>query len=612
NEIEINALITDENVPLQPDGSTQNIYDFDRFLIQMRRGGLYAMFGDLEIGRSSSRFANFYRNVLGAQIGARNRMGHVSLSGSVSKGVFCTNTLEAQNAYQGPYRLTGKDGERFMVVLAGTEKVYLNGALMSRGTDYVIDYNTAEITFLPRQLITVNTRIVVDFEYVQRNYTRSLLSAQYEGKFWNDKIALRASYGRETDNPNAPLDITLGERERNALRDAGDQPQNAVVSAVDTVAFSKDLILYAEKDTVVEGRNVKYFVHSTDSTTAKYKVTFAYTGPGNGDYTRENTSVNGNVFRYVGPRNGDYMPQRNVPMPQSLEVANVGWEFKPLGFLTLYQETSLSVWDKNRLSPLDDKDNVAVAVRPGVALDKLPLDARKSWRLSSDAHFQFVDKDYQNLDRVYEKEYGREWNFNDLGARSDERLANAFVQIAQSRGYALKLGGGYRSAGDGLKTFRQELTLSSSDTATIQTHPVAVRLQTRNAHTGERSDWFRLNSDVYKIVKTFRPGLETWYENKNNRPSGAGSFEFIDLKPYLRSFNASKFDYDVWFNFRRDKEFFDSSARVKSHTYTGFAMVKWRPVKEFHVHNAATFSRYQIRDEAFVRAGFDNRETAMN
>ncbi|MFK7932089.1 MAG: hypothetical protein AB8G22_01185, partial [Saprospiraceae bacterium] len=170
--IEVVAAITDENIPLQPEGNTQQLQEFDKIFIQLKKDDNQLTAGDYELRRPNSYFLNYYKRLQGATLSNRsevlpNAFINTKASVAVSRGRFARNIITAIEGNQGPYKLRGAAGERFIIALAGTEKVFLDGVLMTRGLeqDYIIDYNRAEVTFTNKRLITKDVRIIVEFEY---------------------------------------------------------------------------------------------------------------------------------------------------------------------------------------------------------------------------------------------------------------------------------------------------------------------------------------------------------------------------------------------------------------------------------------------------------------
>ena len=311
-DISLTASISDQQVPYQPEGNTLQLQDIDRIFMQLkhRLGSLTA--GNIVLQNKENYFLKFLKNTQGGLLETNykhKKIQHNSFLGiAVARGKFASMQLTAIEGVQGPYRITGPNGERFIIVIANTEKIYFDGKLLQRGfdADYIIDYNLGEIIFNSKVLITRFTRLRIDFEYAERNYSRTILNAGYEQKTQKRQVLLQ--FYREADNPNNAL-IDLKDSQKIALSQLT-QGGIGLVSSIDSVGFRPDEVLYKRIDsTTTNGVFRKILVYSTSSKDAFYRATFTEVGQNKGDYIRQNTTLNGQIFKWVMPLAG--VPQGN-------------------------------------------------------------------------------------------------------------------------------------------------------------------------------------------------------------------------------------------------------------------------------------------------------------
>ncbi|MFT5157932.1 MAG: hypothetical protein ACI83I_002496, partial [Bacteroidia bacterium] len=455
DKITLIAAISDDNNPIQPQGNTQQIQDFDRVFIQLVQDSSVLTAGDFQMSTpSSSYFMKYNKKSRGMQLLHKTSwQGNAfewQVDGAMSRGRFSRNTITGIEGNQGPYRLQGANGELFIVVISGTEQVYLDGELLTRGeqNDYVIDYNSGELTFMPRQVITKYSRMVVEFQYSDQSYARSVIRTG--GAYTMGKVHVRANYYSEQDHKNQPFqqnldiyDSLLQKSARQILAEAGDA-ELVFMQRADTVNnFNNERIQYIRKDTL--GFSIFSFAPSAEENITYYSVTFSYVGQGNGNYIQKLSNANGKVFEWVAPVNGQsvgiYGPVEILAAPKRRTMLNVGVDVQLSESTITSIEVVQSVNDKNTLSKLDASDDIGYGIKFGLAdVKKLKKGSKQPWVLTSKLSYEFTQDNFQYIERYRDVEFERKWNrtlLNEEGqlARYDEHISSAIFQLNKGKNF---------------------------------------------------------------------------------------------------------------------------------------------------------------------------------
>ena len=444
DSIEIVAAITDNNIPIQPDGTTQQLNEFDRIFLQFRKKSWSLSLGDIDIRQNKSYFLNFYKRLQGVAFETTSRIApHTTntslVSGSIAKGKFTRNIIQGQEGNQGPYRLQGANNEFYFVLLANTERVFIDGELLQRGEDrdYVINYNTAELSFTPKRMITKDSRIQVEFEYADRNYLNANLYFSNLTNF-SDKLRVTVSAFNNSDSKASPINQSLDPNQKIFLRNLGDSINNAFykIAALDTFAAGK--ILYKKIDTAYNSglTHDSVFVYSTNADSAVYSLSFADVGFGKGDYLPDFNGANGKVYRWIAPvggvKQGQYEAAVYLVTPKKQQVVSVLIDYDLTKKTNITTELAYSNYDINTFSNIDKGDNKGYAAKLKFSNSK-DFSGPKKMKLLTDAGFEYAGARFKPLERLRNIEFLRDWGLPYTAAAADETLLTAAAQLADEK-----------------------------------------------------------------------------------------------------------------------------------------------------------------------------------
>lgn len=449
DSIRLTGAITDNTLPFQPEGNTQQIQEFDRVFIQLAKRESKLIVGDYDIKPPNSYFMRFYKRVQGGMATHRfygkNRNTHLTSTAAASfaKGKFSRNVLTALEGNQGPYKLIGPNGEIFFIVLANTERVYIDGVLQYRGEDqdYIIDYNTAEVTFMPRRLITKDLRIAVEFEFTDRNYLNSLFYTNHEFQV-NDKVQVYFNAYSNQDARNQSIQQTLDSSQKFFLSQIGDSIQYAFYPSVSTSdSFSNSKIYYKKIDTVVNSTLYSpVYVFSTNPDSAKYILSFTQVGTQKGNYIQAISNANGRVYSWVPPINGvpsgDFEPVYLLVTPKRLQMFTLGSRWQLDSSRNLSAEVALSNSDPNLFSNLHNNTHQGLATRIQYQ-EKRSIWKEKQLQLETGIQYEHVSRRFRVLERFRNVEFSRDWNIPTNNTFANEDLGR--IQFALKKSNTLSI-----------------------------------------------------------------------------------------------------------------------------------------------------------------------------
>jgi hypothetical protein len=409
-KVSLRASLQDSNIPLQDGGYSQKLDQFDNVFMELFSDKWNIRAGDVFLENRKTQFLNFNKKAQGIaanfDFGTAENKTNVFASAAIVRGQYARSDFIGQEGNQGPYKLIGQNGELYVLVISGSERVFVNGILLKRGenNDYTIDYNAGEILFTPLFTITSEMRIAIEYQYSNQNFTRLVTYAggTHENKKWSFSGYLYS----ENDLKNQPLQQSLSTDQAQILADAGDDKSLMVGASAYVDSYSDNKILY--KKIVVNA--VEIFEYSNNPQDVLYNVRFSRVTPNTGNYLLKNSASLGRIYEYIAPINsvpqGNYEPIIQLIAPIKMQVATFLGNYKPTEKTALDFEIGLSNNDKNLISSLDDANNLGLATKINA---RQRLFSRK-WNVDAFANYQFVAKTFSSVERLYTIEFGRDWN----------------------------------------------------------------------------------------------------------------------------------------------------------------------------------------------------------
>ena len=440
---QVSGIVTDETLPIQPDGTTASLDELDKIYLKVShpKGELHA--GDVTITNTNGRYNSGRKNIVGIRNNIIRDNVAVTTTFGQSKGKYNRLEIKGKDGHQGPYFLTSRDGMRNVIISAGSESVWLDGVELKRGQDrdYIIDYTSGEVTFMPKHLIYFDSDIDIEYQYNESAYKSNYFETDISGNF-NDKINYNLTYMNEKDN-------TIG----------------SVLTGDQRSAFKLDDIVYKSgvtQDSLGDYQlinDIFYYNPSESPSVNRYSITFRLDPEGL--YIRKISIKNRIFYEFVGMEKeietiDRYSPGRTLKAPESLQQLHINSNINIRKGTSFFAENAFSVQNNNIFSKKSGSQINGNALRIGLNQDPVVIGRGD---MSFNIELWQNSKGFRTFGRDRRVNFNESWDILNQSEGLNESMFSLMskINIGKQLKSNIQL---YRFEQDDLVKDRQELSMN--------------------------------------------------------------------------------------------------------------------------------------------------------
>ena len=407
DDIMVSGILSDQDLPIQPEGTTRNLEDLQQVYLTVQHPDFTLDAGDIDFNYTHNNFININRKLIGLNNNFNFKNWNGTAVYATTRGRYRSIEFKGQDGNQGPYGLTSSSNSRDIIILAGSEKIWLDGKQMIRGKnyDYTIDYSQGEITFTPRQLIYDDADIFIEYQYIDFQYSRNMIGGAFEKEISsNGKIT--GGIFRERDQ----VDKTIFDTSTlDSLSNAGNKPVkwSGIIQDDNGDYYLNDSIyVYDPEKNVGDER---------------YQVSFSYNTEG--DYQRK-ISFNGKIYYEYVPETDQkiqvdlYSPFRTIIAPILHDLLFASGEWNLGDKVRMQAALAGSNVDQNSLSDKDDELNSSGSFRVYITADSIRIGSMQFGFSFGDWYKQ---KNFRPLGRDKSIRHRRFWNLDSVGYNEERQ-----------------------------------------------------------------------------------------------------------------------------------------------------------------------------------------------